>query len=205
MIAHILAPFLLLILLVGCSSAPHTDLSGSHWQEICGRDHVPIYHARVADKWLRKDPLPEQSIADTTLALCEFFITGLDKEQIRITVHNFPVEDAQQRIPPEAQVGRWKRQYSDLTEAIVFPQAHGGFTGLYLQAEGVLANRPTTTLGWAMQAGVDQYTALSSNPQMRAEYTIKAVGPPSLMEKHKTAIIAFASSFELIQEIPMPL
>jgi hypothetical protein len=38
--------------------------------------------------------------------------------------------------------------------------------------------------------------------QMRSDFTIKAAGPPRLIEKHREAIIRFAQSFELIHEIP---
>ncbi len=35
----------------------------------------------------------------------------------------------------------------------------------------------------------------------RADYTIKSVGPPDLMHKHRADILAFAQSFEMIDEL----
>ena len=62
-------------------------------------------------------------------------------------------------------------------------------------------------LGWALQLPLEHYqtilhSSLQEKDSMRSDVTIKAVGPLSLMQKHKEAIIAAARSFELIEEIP---
>lgn len=67
-------------------------------------------------------------------------------------------------------------------------------------------------LGWSLQLSPEHYRMLShpssaenedKYQQMRADVTIKAVGPKALTEKHRTKIMAFARSFELIEEIPV--
>lgn len=212
--------FFVLLLLVACGSQVVEDLPA--WQEIAGRDEAdvtgriirrPVYRARVPDDWRRVDPEPSVSIFDSKLSLVEFFIDDPEGE-LRITVHNFPSENAQQRIPAEAQLMRWKRQLGaqDPSASRVTPQAHGGFAGLYLQATGTMDGQATTFLAWSMLLDMEHYRVLSSLPggaeeqrffkQMRADYTIKASGPPQVVERHRPAIEAFARSFELIEAIP---
>lgn len=66
-------------------------------------------------------------------------------------------------------------------------------------------------MGWSMQMGSEHYRNLlfaeAINPskefwQMRSDFTIKALGPSSLMQKYRLDIISFARRFELIKEIP---
>lgn len=70
-------------------------------------------------------------------------------------------------------------------------------------------------MGWTMQLAPEHYSQLALKiqmakstidrnhySQMRSDFTIKATGPRSLMETHRNAILAFARSFELIEEIP---
>lgn len=69
-------------------------------------------------------------------------------------------------------------------------------------------------LGWAMQLAPQHLQFLqtprneaeaSRYRQMRASITIKAVGPQDLMDYHRKTIVAFAKSFELIDELPSQL
>lgn len=184
------------------------------WQSINGRDEgspidrAAVYQAKVPLHWIRKDPLNADSIQDTTKALCEFIIEQ-GTEHIRITVHNFPIVDEKARIPAQAQIQRWKQQLNDLdsTLTVATPISHGGFIGLFLEAEGSIEDKPVRVLGWSMQLAsryVRQF-ALASAPlerQKRSDYTIKAVGPPPLMQQHRQDIIQFADSFELKDELP---
>jgi hypothetical protein len=121
-------------------------------------------------------------------------------EKVRITVHNFPAETLEGRIPPGAQVARWRRQLNltSPTSHRVLPVSHGGFVGLHLEGPGILA--------WAMQLAAPHFRALQQHPhnakQCCADYTIKATGPQILLTVHEEEIHAFARSFELIEEIP---
>ncbi len=188
----------------------------SKMEEIKGRNadsqRQAIYRIRVPPGWIRRDPLPEESLADTTKALCEFIIYdgGL---MVRIAIHNFPSDTIEQRIPPLAQVSRWQRQldpiYPNLSS--ITPQAFSGYSGFLFTGVGLLQGVETMVLGWAMQLAPEHYRALSppqpgdktaSYQQMKGDVTIKAVGPRPLLEKHQMAIMAFARSFELIEEIP---
>ncbi len=189
----------------------------STWQEIYGRDEgfpiqrFPVYRAKIPLSWLRQDPTPTESIADTKKALCEFFIKE-GSEKIYITIHNFPLEQLTKSIPPIAQIQRWKGQLEerDPTLITIKPITHGGFVGLSLESQGMMKGKLIKILGWSMQLGseYDQLLILKNETfakQQRAAYTIKAVGPPSLINKYKKSITAFADSFELIEELPSPL
>lgn len=222
--------FLLFLSVVIFGCAEDNSKAAYPIQQISGRDEgikknsayhrSPIYRAKVPSNWKRKDPDPSESIVDTTKPLCEFIIDDGNGERVRITVHNFPSESSEERIPPNAQVARWKRQFTDLdlTTLSLKPQAYGGFSGVLFEGSGTLADEPVTMMAWTMQLAQEHYSALSfhlslsrspeerhSLKQMRADYTIKAVGPRTLMIKHHRDIVAFGHSFELIQEIPLSL
>lgn len=217
MMKYPISLLLSLFVTIGCSGNQNTQLSQSEWQDICGRDNgvqlgrTPIYRANVPSKWIRHTSLNE-SIADTKKAICEFSIEDQGR-QIRITIHSFPSQTIDERIPPAAQIARWKRQLDplDLASVNVVPQSHGGFAGFLFEGSGILNNEQTTILGWSMQLAPEHYRHLipGNNTdeanllrQMRSDYTIKAVGPYDLVAKYKRSIMAFADSFELIQEIP---
>lgn len=197
-----------------------TLVSDERTQEIFGRDNsqLPLYQVKVPKKW-KNQIQSALSLEDTTKPLCEFIIQNNEHDsdteksmgQIRITIHNFPSESITERIPPNAQIARWKRQLTkmDPNSLSVEPQAFGGFVGFLFEGTGLLSEDPTTILGWIMQIAPEHYRALNRpgkdvnyRKQMRADYTLKAVGPKQLIEKYKDEIIVFARSFELIQEIP---
>lgn len=197
------------------------EQAATAWQEINGRDEgvasqidrTPIYRVKVPTHWTRKDPEKELSIQDTTKSLCEFYIHE-NNESIRITVHNFPTNNIEERIPPGAQISRWKRQFEHLdpTSVSIVPKAYGGFSGFLFEGTGTKEGSPITMLGWSMQLAPELYRQLSLSQsvyqtpqytQMRADYTIKAIGSPEKVARHKKAIRDFAHSFELIQPIPM--
>jgi hypothetical protein len=208
--------------LIGCTP-PSPSPSASSWQSIAGRDHgLPhdqgqpierplLYRALVPENWIRKDPLESESIADTTKANCTFMIVEEDGE-VRLTVYTFPYTHKETRIPPQAQITRWKKQIEelDLLSVQIVPDSHGGFSGLYFEGQGKLQNKAIIVMGWSMRLahGYDQQLAISRLPLdhgKRADYTIKANGPPDLVNKHRLDIIQFAHSFELIDELPSPL
>lgn len=194
----------LLILLSGCRKCPE-KVPPFTLQKFTGREEAagallvrrPVYRAKVPVGWVRCDP--EGSIRDTREPNVSFLI----ESTLKVTVHTFPTESLEERIPPIAQVQRWKQQIG-AAETRVEPSCHGGFAGLCLEGPSILA--------WSMQLDLEHYQTLSflaSSPleeehfkQMRADYTIKAAGPKEIIERHKEELRFFADSFELIQEIP---
>jgi hypothetical protein len=204
----LLTPFILLL----TSCKQETPFKPT-WQTINGRDdgihlkRLPLYRARVPMNWTRKDPADQESIVDTKLPLCEFWI-GEGTEHIHLTVHHFPVVSHTSKIPPMAQIQRWKGQFDELHPMDVSTTfcGHGGFTGLCLEAKGIMNYQLTSLLGWSMQLAPEHDQQLDiEHTQTRADYTIKAVGPTHLIAKYRQEIIAFANSFELIKELPSRL
>ena len=134
---------LFFILLMGCSSlekypTPPRQLIAARDNGL-SLDRFPIYHAKVPSYWQRHDPQPSESIFDSTKSLCEFIIQE-DEGQIRITLHNFPTDALEERIPPQAQIARWKQQFQQITPSSICltSQSAGGFTGLLLEATGTM-------------------------------------------------------------------
>ncbi len=214
---HLLFPIFTLItsLLTSCSS--NSSLPSSNWQLIGGRDDGQVlerpllYRVLVPSEWTRQDPSINESIADTKKSICEFYIHEKD-QSIRLTIHTFPFMQKQLRIPPQAQIARWKSQFEelDLVATHSQPDSHGGFSGLFFEGQGILQGKPTKVIGWSMQLASVYERELNQEKQPLdhrkcADYTIKASGPPDLMDHYRIAIIAFAHSFELIDEIPFPL
>jgi hypothetical protein len=200
-------------LFLGCSNTDHPNSQQVvEWQTLEGRDdgrtsaRPLIYRAKIPKDWIAASKR-EDSLVDTTLPIKEFYIRD-GEQQIRITIHNFPADALDQRIPPLSQIMRWKRQFDefDFSSLIISPEAHGGFAGFAFECTGLLKQQPTTILGWSMQLDPEHFQALregsNSHRQMRGDYTIKAVGPPALISQHRQDIMTFAHSFELIQEIP---
>lgn len=161
----------------------------------------PLYRSSVPISWVRQDPIG--SITDTTEANCTFFILE-GEEKVKITFHTFPIENDEIRIPPEAQIARWKRQLEkgDPLQLILQPVSQGGFSGLFFEGEGEMKGKQTKVLGWSMKLADEYLRKLKIDSPMRADFTIKAVGTPLMIDKHRTAIIHFASHFELIDELP---
>lgn len=202
---------LVALFLGGCQSdsSPPT----ASWQEIQGREQesngirTALYRMHIPYNWIRRDPLPTASLADTTLSLCDFFILE-EEEKIRIAIHNFPFQAPEDRIPPTAQIARWKRQFDVLFNeaSSVIPQAFSGYSGLLFVGAGKKNNTDEMVLAWSLQLAPEHDQSLSLEKplekQLRADVTIKASGPQKLMEKYRDEIISSARSFELIEEIP---
>jgi len=196
--------FLSLFLFIGCeTSTPFTEVK---LEKICGREpRIPLYQAKVPSNWQRKDPSPAQSLNDTMLPLCEFFI----EDSVRITIHNFPNQSLENRIPPLSQIARWKKQFQALDPLNHHIQAEswGGFVGLHFEGSGTLNGQETKMLGWSLQLATEHFLTLEGKQdlyfnQALADYTIKALGPKELVEKYQSQIEEFTHSFELIREIP---
>lgn len=204
-----------LSLLTSCSHDHPLDFST--WQQVTGRDDGEslarplLYRAKTFSHWIRKDPLATESIADTTKAICEFYIREND-QLIRVTVHTFPINNPSARIPPQAQIARWKKQFEELDPLAVhiWEDSHGGFSGLGFEGQGLLKGAQTKVMGCSMRLASCYQRLLSQSPlsvdrQKCADYTIKASGPPELMNKHRADILAFVQSFELIDELSFSL
>lgn len=208
------------LIIFGCCSCSQQEPPASNFNvvEIAARDDKSpqtkpiIYRVKVPKNWTQQNPSADVSIVDTTKSITEFYITE-EKEKIRIAIHNFPSDSMDQRIPPQAQLSRWKKQFQSLdhTSVSVKPQAFGGYSGLLLEATGHLQGIKTSILGWSLQLAPEHYRALSyaipptlidRYRQMRGDVTIKAVGPQQLMAKYRDEIISFARSFQLIDDIP---
>ena len=181
-------------------------------QEINGRDEIisynqkvrrPVYRAKIPLSWKRIDPEGLDSLLDTTKPIVSFEIA----DKLRLTLHTFPTTSLEERIPPAAQIERWRNQLkggSFYIEKIT----QGGFAGLYF--EGKREN--TTVCAWSMQLDSQHYQTLhflastveeeEHYKQMAADFTIKVSGPGESIEQHWEEIALFANSFELIQEIP---
>lgn len=209
--------FLLLSLLFSACKNTKTPLAAQTHHYICGRNGInslerpKIYQTWTPNYWIRHDPLENESITDTKRSICEFLIEdGIEK--IRITVHTFPFEDEKNRIPAQAQIGRWKRQFQELDflSTRVLAESHSGFSGLLFEGEGLIDDKRTGVLGWSMQLASIYIRSInlqedSLAPYKLADYTIKASGPPALLAKHRLDIIKFAHQFELIDELPFPM
>lgn len=208
----------LTLALLSCSKEDpsHSPTPSFKTLEISGRPEkdiqtIPlVYRVKIPAYWIVKYPISEGSTKDTTQALIEFFIEE-ENATIRIALHNFPSNSLSQRIPSMAQINRWKGQFHNLsqTSATITPQAFGGYYGFLLEATGQIQGIPTSIIGLAMQIAPEHYRALSHpiretalHRQMRSDITIKATGPVSLMRKHREAILLFARSFQLIDDIP---
>lgn len=201
----------------GCSNASAKNRKEiTELQTIAGRNEGegrhPIYRAQAPISWIRHDSLSEDTLTDTTKPLCEFVIMEKD-DILRIAIHNFPTDQISERIPPEAQVARWQRQFESLDKihSLTIPQSFSGYSGLLFIGEGKMHEQNVAVLGWSLQLAPEHYRNLQQNAthksiflyrQMRSDVTIKAIGPVHLVQKHKQAIIDFARTFELIKEIP---
>lgn|GEM_PF-919585 len=215
--------FFIFLLLTACSSAPtdkYPSKKGS-WQEFSGRDWAEIrnedallmrpvvYRAFVPFQWERKDADTQKSIKDTMKPICEYTIHDSNMK-IRLTIHTFPFNDSSSRIPCMAQITRWKDQFQEIDLLFTFTtqESHGGFCGLKLEAQGIYQNEKCKILAWSMQLAQEHERRLTDqglDKYKLADYTIKVMGSPFLVEKHKKEIQNFANSFEFIEELQTTL
>jgi len=207
---HTIIPFLLLFC-TGCHSSSHKTPPFA-LQQIQGRDELiswgkfvrrPVYQAKIPLMWKRVDPSENESLLDTTKPIVSFRV---DKEVV-LNVHTFPAYSLEERIPPSAQIERWHSQLKP-TKYKVEAAVYSGFAGLYFEGK----NSEESLLAWSLQLDMEHFQTLhflsgtveeeEHYRQMAADYTIKVYGPSTLVEKHREEILLFATSFELIQELP---
>lgn len=175
-----------------------------------GEDSSPVYRLFIPQDW-ETLPLSEQGKVDSrepNLTL----LAPIGDKKLPIYFHNFPVANLNERIPPEAQVQRWKEQIPKIVFEKTEPVSRGGFFGLYAQIEGAKEERAIKTLAVAMQLDPTfardlsqrHETLIDANAlaQTLADYTLKCMGSEEEIEKIKEAFEKIAASIELIEELP---
>lgn len=177
--------FIIALLLTGCEAIEEPKA----YQEIAGRDGKNTYRVRVPQGWEQKEI--KGSLQDSTLPLCEFLVDG----SIRLTIHNFPGL----KVPPQAQIARWYKQFEEVRSDALTPQAFSGFIGLKWEASGTMQGKEMKVLGWSMQLAPE--FAPFAGEQKGADVTIKIVGEHELVARHQAELEQFARSFELIDDL----
>lgn len=168
---------ILAVLLIGCNSSSSPPLTKKETYQ--GRSSKnAVYHAEVPLHWKRMNP--SEDIRDTRIPICAYEMEGG-----LLTIHTFPYISLEQRISPEAQIERWKKQAG---ECEITSFAKGGFGGFRLESDEMIA--------YAMQLSPLLFQSTSS--ELQADYTLKFVGK---VAENKSAIDAFAVSFEWIQPL----
>lgn len=211
----------MVFMLILCLNLSSCEIANSskifHTQPLSSRDdgspnsRALLYQTTVPQNWIRKDPSENESILDTKKANCEFFIHE-NNQQVRITIHTFPYSDDSQRIPPQAQIQRWKKQFDHYNSITLITNScsQSGFYGYFFEVEGMINHEPITMMGWSMQLSplFDRALKYDQDNQAqikRADFTIKVTGPPELVSKNREDILIFAQHFEFIDELPLSL
>lgn len=198
---------------VGCSS-PSPSQKVFSVQEVKGRNDYPVYRLKIPPQWEMAETSSAISLKDTTQPLCSW-TRQAEEGALRITLHNFPSPSMEARIPPQAQIERWKRQLTPLDPAqtMVTPQAFSGFTGFLFEGSGKHKEEEIRMMAWVMQLAPEHWNRLEVyqeilHPvqkeyldQMRADFTFKIMGPPAAVARHHQEILAAARSIELIQDL----
>lgn len=142
--------------------------------QLLGRGNAPIYQAQIPPSWKQ---LPRESdLQDTTHPIASFRI-----DEVLVTIHNFPYLT----IPPRSQIERWQKQLG-LAPSMVTPSTHGGFVGLILESEKMIA------------AAFELAPVHQMEPcEKSCSWTIKAVGPVNPI---RSDLLKLIHSFETIEE-----
>lgn len=198
------------------TACEHSESTPLIWHEFYCRDkgdpteRLALYRAKVPLEWIRENS--DESVQDSTKPICSFLM-GETHDLVHLAIHTFTYTSFDQRIPPTAQIARWKRQFEelDLSTLMIEPRAYGGFTGLSFHACGQFKGKETGVLGYAMQLAPQHWMTLQNAAkepfkqiQMSADYTLKATGSPAAIANYKEEIELFAGSFELIDEVMTP-
>ena len=175
-------------LLVGCHEIEH---SNTKKETFSGRHKdVAIYQAEVPFHWERMDNTGD--LSDTKIPICSYKVG----ENI-LTIHNFPYATIEERIPPEAQINRWKSQIPN-GDYDITPLSNGGFGGFRLEA----SDEERGMIAYAMQLTPVIFRSFpAAELDLKADYTIKLVGNLESIEKNRKDVEDFALSFEHIAAI----
>lgn len=165
-----------------------------------------LYRIVLPNGWLAKNTT--QPVTDTKFPLIEL-VYEENGETILLTIHNFPYQNASERIPPQAQINRWKKQFNSLDVAVIKPQAFAGFVGQLFWGEGEIKGTNAAMYAWAMQLAQEHEKTLAadkclSQTEIRSDITLKATGPKTLMNEQQDTIFKLVRSFEYINALPMP-
>lgn len=184
----------LLVCLTSCD-APHEE--SSTIDIISGRvEKIPFWRIMRPSSW-HVLPSPD-NLLDTRLPIQEYEI-----EDIAFYIHSFPSQSEEARIPPFAQIQRWKMQFDadPPPEFYLERQAFSGYSGILLDGRGKIKGQNTRMLAWALALSPRSYHALK-NPEARSDITLKAIGNTFSMDAHEDDIRKSARTFELIEAIP---
>lgn len=201
----------LCLILVGCQEDSRHRAKGWKTDEINGRNRIPTYEVEVPESWKKLESTGD-NLQDTKTPLVTFLFTE-GNQTFTVTVHNFPLHDIDEQVPPLAQVDRWKRQFETLdpSESELKPVAFGGYTGQFFKGVGIFKGKKMAMLAWSLQLPTEHYRALNHPEsalerfkfdQMRSDVTIKVLGPDKLVTLHREDIDKFVNSFHMIEAIP---
>lgn len=191
-----LALIFLAVFLAACD-VDH-DASRTVVDTISGREQQnDLWHIRRPVEWTLKDASP--SLRDSRLANKEYEI----EDAISLVIHSFPSQTIEKRIPPLAQVQRWKAQFdrSPPPQFHLSPQAFSGYAGFLLEGEGRIKGKEVRMLAWALSLSPKAYFSLK-NPESRSEITIKVVGSEEMVNLHEESILKAVRTLGLIEAIP---
>lgn len=181
---------------MGCQSEPLPQVETVF---IKGRfSSAPIYQVKVPLDWAITYPKSSQDLKDTTLPLLTLQIDG----QITITFHNFPSQRIEERILPEAQVARWKKQIQ-IKQSDLSSYSIEGFGGFRLEASGIRDGKEEAVIAYAMQLTPQLYKLIDSIDK-RSDWTVKAIGKPSAILTYRQKIDEFVESLEWVDPVRLP-
>lgn len=156
-------------------------------------DNQHTYRLQVPMGWVAIHPVPS---SDTTHAILH--LVDPQHPKIRCDIHSFPIDDINQRIPPEANCKRWNEQFSTTYRGDPIQKrfsAHG-FSGLCFECSGQLNDKEQSMLAYSIlmsnrEALERQRLWISKKntqaKQSMADLTIKVTGPvEELHSLHKT-------------------
>lgn len=181
--------------------------------QIPGRENAEFYQITVPLNWVVQNHSSDAFKHDSKISLVEFTIPD-DSDHIRISIHNFPNNHLNSRIPPFQQIERWKKQFSSLESQSILPQSFSGYVGLLFEGQGSMNQKKMSMLAWTMQLDTSLYQYLdklqtydktSLYKEMQADFTIKALGSTEVLQKYQKQIIEAAHSFKIKYEIPYSL
>jgi hypothetical protein len=210
-----LSPLVMISIYLGVSKNTHSKPL-KPWHLIRGRSSTDslapfIYRLRLPIGW---QCMPKEAFFLDTREPIAVVHKEAKEGEVIITIHNFPFEHVQERISPDAQLVRWRRQLKQFNElsSDTCLQAFSGYHGLLFEGSGVLENgEEEAILAWALKLGDEPYYSIKEHEDsldnilyknLLSDVTIKARGPKQLIEKWREEIISIARSFETIEELP---
>lgn len=124
-----------------------------------------------------------------------------------VTFHTFPSDSLDKRIPPTAQIERWKKQLNG-KESEITPYTRCGFGGFR-----IVCFEEKGMIGYAMQLTPPLFQAMLYPhskledvyfTEMRSDYTVKAVGSGKALENEAVNIDSFVKSLKWIYPLRSP-